>query len=184
MEALVTDRLLLEPLCAGHAEAMFAVLRDPALYHYLDYPPPPSVAHLRRVYARLAARQSPDGSQAWLNWMIVPHGQAPVGYVQATVLPHHAAWIAYVLARSQWGRGIATEATGAVLRHLRSDYGVERCLATVEAANHRSIRVLERLGFRAASPQQAAAHALADSERLFISNIDDTPGAPSVPRAY
>ena len=159
MDPLTTSRLLLEPLVAGHAEAMYEVLRDPELYAYLDYGPPPSVEHLRGVYAQLESRVSPDGSELWLNWVVRLRGGAPAGFVQATVAGADA-WVAYVLAREHWGRGFAAEATEAVIDHLRSTCGVARFLATTEAPNERSIRVLLRLGFRAATEAEAQEHEL------------------------
>ncbi len=168
MQVVTTGDLVLEPLVVAHAEAMFDVLNDPVLYRYLDYPGPPSLTHLRGVYERLQARTSPDGSQQWLNWVIRPHGQAPIGYVQATVTAHRSAWIAYVLATGHWGRGHATQAVRAMLEHLAAAYGVRRCLATVEAANGRSIRLLERLGFRRATEAELRDHDLSRTEYLFV----------------
>lgn len=168
MHELTTGDLVLEPLVVGHAEAMFEVLNDPALYRHLDDPPPPSVAHLRGVYARLEGRRSPDGRELWLNWVVRPQGQPPIGYVQATVLPNQTAWVAYVFSSKHWGRGYATQATRAVVAHLASAYGVVRYLATVEAQNQPSIRLLGRLGFRAATEQEAGGHSLTPTERLFV----------------
>jgi [ribosomal protein S5]-alanine N-acetyltransferase len=166
MRALTTVRLQLDPLVAGDAEPMFELLRDPEIYEYLDYGPPPSLEYLRGVYEELEARVSPDGSQLWLNWVIRPRGDAPAGFVQATVSGADA-WIAYVLGRASWGRGYASEAARAVIEHLRAACGVTRFLATAEAENVRSIRLLERLGFRAVGGDEAAAHELTPSERLF-----------------
>ena len=53
--------MTLEPLVAGHAEAMFEVLPEPELYTYLDYAPPPSLDHLRGVYAELEHGFRPTG---------------------------------------------------------------------------------------------------------------------------
>src|SRR5207248_11438302 len=50
---------------------MFSVLGDPLIYTYLDFPPPPSLEHLSRVYAQLETRRSPDGTEEWLNWIVV-----------------------------------------------------------------------------------------------------------------
>ena len=168
MQALVAGELVLEPLLASHAEAMFEVLRDPQLYRYLDHPPPPSVEHLRAVYAGVEKRLSPDGSQVWLNWVVRRPGQSPIGYVQATVLPNHTAWVGYVFSMQHGGRGHATLAVQAMLEHLTLGVGVRCFLASVEAANLRSVRLLERLAFREALGQERAGHELSQSERLFV----------------
>lgn len=160
MQAITTARLVLEPLTAAHAEAMFEVLADLEIYRYLDYSPAPSVEHLRTVYSRLEARQSSDGSQVWLNWVVRPQQQAPIGYVQATIVSPNSAWIAYVLSSRQWGRGYAYEAALAMVERLASAYGVSRFLATVEAENGRSIRLLEGLAFRPATADETAGHEL------------------------
>ncbi|HKO67308.1 MAG TPA: hypothetical protein VJU53_05840, partial [Burkholderiaceae bacterium] len=76
MQTLVTPALTLEPLLASHAEEMFEVLSDEAIYQYLDYEAPVSADHLRTVYQRLEARRSPDGQQVWLNWVIRPLNRA------------------------------------------------------------------------------------------------------------
>jgi RimJ/RimL family protein N-acetyltransferase len=169
MHTLTTSELLLEPLVVGHAEAMFEVLSDPELHRYLDHPPPPSIEHLRGVYASVQTRMSPDGSQLWLNWIVRLPGQPPIGYVQATVASDGVAWVGYLFSKEHWGRGYATQATRAVLDHVASAHGVTRFLATVEARNHRSIRLLERLGFHEATEPELAGHELSPSERLFVS---------------
>ena len=167
MDTLMTARLLLEPLTRDHAAAMYEILRDPELYAYLDYGPPPSLDHLRGVYAQLEARVSPDGSELWLNWVVRPQDGAPVGFVQATVAGAEA-WVAYVLARASWGNGYAGEATQAMIDHLRSACGVTRFLATTEAENGQSIRLLERLGFRTATEAETREHELSATELLFV----------------
>jgi len=172
MDALTTGRLLLEPLVAGHAEAMYEALREPELYKYLDHGPPPSVEHLRGVYAQLESRVSPDGSQLWLNWVVRVRGGEPAGFVQATVAGADA-WVAYVLARKHWGLGFATEAMQAMIGYLRSACGVTRFLATTEALNEWSIRLLLRLSFRAATEAEIQEHEPSATERLFVLSAVD-----------
>ncbi len=46
------------------------------------------------------------------------------------------------------GQGFATESAAAVLAYGVRSLGLERIVAIVSAANHRSIRVLERIGMR------------------------------------
>jgi ribosomal-protein-alanine N-acetyltransferase len=171
MQTIVTPTLTLEPLLASHADAMFELLSDQAIYQYLDYAPPASAEYLRGVYARLEARRSPDGSEAWLNWVIRPRDQPLVGYVQATVAHNRSAHVAYVLASKYWGHGYAQLAVAAMLEHLASTYDVGRCLATVEVENQRSIRLLERLGFHPVAAHDLHGHQLSTTERRFVRSL-------------
>jgi len=167
METLRTTALVLEPLTAAHAESMYPLLSEPELYRHLDYGPPPSVEHVRGVYAQLERRAPPDGSEIWLNWIICLGGRNPIGFVQATVVSPHTAWVSYLLGRSHWGHGHARAATGAMLEHLSKKYGAVEFLATVENANTRSIVLLERLSFRQATAEEVAPHDLSGTELLF-----------------
>ena len=69
MRLIKTSNLTLEPQIAAHAEEMFAVLGDPAIYLY-ENEPPPSLEWLRDRFTRLETRRSPDGNEQWLNWVI------------------------------------------------------------------------------------------------------------------
>ena len=73
-----------------------------------------------------------------------------------------------LLASRHWGQGHAHAAMQAMLGHLGQACGVGLYMATVEAGNQRSIRLLERLGFHGASAQEAEGHELSATERLFL----------------
>lgn len=158
--------LRLEPQTAAHAEAMFAVLSDPAIYAH-ENNPPPSIEWLRARFARLESRQSPDGREQWLNWVIRLPSAGPIGYVQATVHGDASATIAYVLASAHWGQGLACRAVDAMIAELAVQHGVTRLRAVLRAGNLRSLRLLGRLGFSRASPEQHAAHRVEAGELLM-----------------
>jgi ribosomal-protein-alanine N-acetyltransferase len=171
VHSLRTARLGLEPQRAIHAGEMFRVLRDPAIYRY-ENQPPPSELWLRDRYARLEGRRSPDGRERWLNWVmrLEPHGL--IGYVQATTHPGRRAAIGYEMASAWWGQGLASEAVAAMLGELAASYGVDEVYAIHKAANSRSARLLERLGFEAAAPKVVAAAAIGLDERLVVRRLD------------
>jgi len=155
MRALSGDGLVLEPQVAAHADEMFVVLSDPAIYAF-ENAPPQSLEWLRARYTRLETRRSRDGSEQWLNWVIrLPDGHL-IGYVQATVRADGSAGIAYELASVYWGRGLATRAIGAMIDELVAHYGVRALDAIAVRRNQRSLRLLERLGFEIASAQRHA----------------------------
>lgn len=155
LRVVATERLVLEPQVSAHADEMFAVLGDPAIYEH-ENEPPPSLEWLRQRFARLESRRSADGRQQWLNWVVRLPSSGAIGYVQATVHADGRAEIAYVLASRHWGRGFAGEAVRAMLGELVAHHGVRAITAVLKRANHRSLRLLERLGFAPASPALAA----------------------------
>jgi RimJ/RimL family protein N-acetyltransferase len=160
---------------------MFELFVDPAIYRFLDYGPPPSVEHVRQVYARLERRVSPDGTEGWLNWIVRGAGGQALGVVQATLVAPSTAWVAYVLASRHWRQGHGLAATRAMIDHLQSAYGATRFMATVEVANHASAALLRRLGFELVGADQAHPHELSATERLY--QMTRPPWPPALPLA-
>lgn len=156
LRAVTTSTLALEPQVAAHADAMFGVLSDPAIYEH-ENAPPPSIAWLRERYRKLETRRSPDGGEQWLNWVVrLPTGEL-AGYVQATVHADGRAAVAYELASRHWNRGLGRAAVEAMIGELVARHGARTLSAVLKRTNVRSRRLLERLDFAVASPE---AHAL------------------------
>lgn len=149
---LTSDRLLLEPLRVDHAEAMAPVLSDPDMYVFTGGAPP-TVDELRRRYARQVVGASADGSQRWLNWVVLRRtgresvGEA-VGFVQATVADANGApeaEVAWVIGTAHQGNGFAHEAAGLMTTWLRQQ-GVVLIFAHVHPDHGTSAGVAERIG--------------------------------------
>ena len=151
MRVITTAGLILEPQTRAHAEEMFVVLSDPAIYEY-ENRPPQSLEWLRERFTKLESRRSTDGTEQWLNWVIRLPSSELAGYVQATVHADRAA-IAYELSSGYWRRGLAQQAVQAMLTELGSHYHVSRVTAVLKPDNKRSRRLLERLGFEPAAPE-------------------------------
>ena len=123
---------------------MVSVLSDPSLYEFTGGTPP-TLEELTDRYARQAVGHSPDGTEQWLNWVVLLDS-TPVGYVQATVVGDSAE-IAWVISPSVQGRGLATEAAREMVELLTAA-GVRRLVAHVHPDHAASARVAERLGLR------------------------------------
>ncbi len=113
---LRTARLVLEPLRVDHAGAMVAVLSDLSLYDVVGGRPP-TRDELVTAYSGQVVGQAPDGSQGWLNWVVVETlTQQPVGYVQATVTQtaddELGAGVAWVVGAAWQGRGLPRRRRG------------------------------------------------------------------------
>lgn len=59
-----------------------------------------------------------------------------------------SAVIGYQLSKEYWGRGVMTNAVNTMLRWGFAELGLNRIEATTNPLNHRSARVLEKLGFQ------------------------------------
>lgn len=170
MRVIEAVRFTLEPQLAAHADEMFAVLSDPAIYDY-ENAPPQSLEWLRARFAKLESRRSPDAQEQWLNWVIRLPTSELIGYVQATVRPDVSAAIAYELASAYWGRGLASQAVEAMLRELQERYQVRSFSAVFKRENQRSRRLLERLGFLLASPEEHVKRQVDPGELLMYRRI-------------
>jgi RimJ/RimL family protein N-acetyltransferase len=146
---ITSRRLRAEPVEQRHAEAMTAVLNDARIYRFLSEDPP-TLAHLERHYEYLSGGKSPDGTQAWLTWIVLPRegSGAPVGLIQATVREPETVHIAYLLNPAHWRRGYAREMVTAMLDVVFERYQASRAIAEMDIRNEASIGLVESLGFR------------------------------------
>lgn len=147
-QLLETPRLILEPLVASHAAALYAALQVPELYTFIPQDPPPSPHGLEARYAALSTRRSSDGREEWLNWVMRQRAtDAYIGTVEVTVRADCTATLAYLVVPPFWRQGYATEACTRVLAHLFDVYRVSRVAAEIDTRNAASIHLAEALGF-------------------------------------
>ena len=170
MHVIETSALKLEPQVAGHAEEMFAILSDPALYRH-EGAPPPSLEWLRARFSKLELRASPQGDERWLNWVIRLPTSELIGFVQATVGPEGRAAVAYVLSSRHWGRGFARQAVQAMILELAEHYQVRHLSAVIKRNNLRSLLLVERLGFAVAASETRSDHGVHADEVLMQREI-------------
>jgi RimJ/RimL family protein N-acetyltransferase len=150
-DPLPTARLRLEPLADDEqvAAEMVAVLSDPTLYLHTGGEPP-DVVELRARYARQSRGASPDGREAWFNWIVRTRStDKAVGYVQVSLVHETgAADLAWFIGAPFQRRGYATEAARAVVEWLSTRPDVRRVTAHIARANIASQGVARRLDLK------------------------------------
>ena len=141
---LETERLILRRFTPWDVEALLLIYSDEKTNRFLPWFPIRTKAEaerlLRERYLSAYERQEGYGYAVCLR-----EDDRPVGYVH--VSPGDSHDLGYGLRSDCWGRGIATEAAGAVLEQLRRD-GVPFVTATHDVENPRSGAVMRRLGMR------------------------------------
>jgi len=138
-----TPRLLLRPGFPEDAPALAAVMSDAAIARNLAVVPWPY--RLRDAEAFLASPRDP----ILPSLLIFERGAGAPQLVGSCGLgrrPSGAVEMGYWIARSHWGRGLATEACTALIEIART-LGLARLEASHFVDNPASARVLEKLGF-------------------------------------
>lgn len=143
---LETTRLRLRPLVPADLDAWLAMDLDPDVRRYLfPHDPPTPEAHRAVLHHQLVTGWPAEGGVWTVEWKETPGflGWCGLFPLEDTGLIE----IGYRYIRAVWGRGVATEAGGAVLDHGFSGFGFDPIVAVCHPQNHASRRVLEKLGF-------------------------------------
>lgn len=155
---LETSRLRLRPLAETDEADLVALDSDPEVMRYVGSPAGVKSPAETRERARLRIRETQRGDYEPLGfWRIEGrsrgefHGVGALIRMPAGADDHEGAVpdveVAYRLARSAWGLGIATEAAGALVAHALGPLALPRVVAVTYPENQASQRVLDKLGF-------------------------------------
>jgi RimJ/RimL family protein N-acetyltransferase len=146
MQMLATPRLRLRARTLDDVDAILAMDADADVRRFMGGPPQ-AQAHRAEVCANIVDGQ-PTHRRWAIEWRDRPGFLGQCGLSRCH-LPGCTA-LTWRLGRAHWGRGIASEAVGAVLRHAREDLGLSAFVAFIHADNAASQRVADKVGLRPA----------------------------------
>ena len=147
---LETPRLRLRPLASSDEADLIALDSDPEVMRYVGSPAGVKSPAETAERARLRIRETQRGDYEPLGfWRIEGRGDRAFHGVGALIrMPGgDDVEVAYRLARTAWGQGIASEAAGALVAHALGPLALPRVVAVTYPANQASQRVLDKLGF-------------------------------------
>ena len=147
---LETPRLRLRPLASSDEADLIALDSDPEVMRYVGSPAGVKSPTETAERARLRIRETQRGDYEPLGfWRIEGRGDRAFHGVGALIrMPDSDdVEVAYRLARSAWGQGIATEAAAALVAHALGPLALPRVVAVTYPENQASQRVLDKLGF-------------------------------------
>jgi RimJ/RimL family protein N-acetyltransferase len=144
-ESIVGAQLRLRRSTPADAQAVFDAAADAEVMRYMDWPAHRAVADAQAYLEGCAGRWA---AGVEYHWIIEPRAGGPLLGCMACRVKGHAADFGYFLARPAWGRGAATEAGALLVGWLERQPQVLRIWATTDIDNHRSAKVLQRLGLQ------------------------------------
>jgi [ribosomal protein S5]-alanine N-acetyltransferase len=145
---LETEHLTLRTWSLDDAEEGFKIWGDPEVMRYvMTGQPNANIEETRAWLGRMSAHHERHGFGFWAvvekqTGQLI--GSCGMGYQRDGGLPIE---FGYTLARSHWGRGLATEAAAACLQYAFEHLRLRELIARVDSRNVASQRVLEKIGF-------------------------------------
>lgn len=143
-----TDRLILRPWRLDEADRFYDMHRRAEVARWIGGRPMVDPAEATAMLERMRQQRAADSRFG--SWAVVERASGrPAGSVLLKPLPDGAGEIeiGWHLHPDSWGRGLATEAAGALLR-----YGFELGLSEIWAVTHldnaRSVQVCQKIGLR------------------------------------
>ena len=125
------SRIASDPVVMRHIGVGLPFTREETLFNLTNI----VNAFERRGYGRWALEKKDGGGL--IGYCGLAHGNDEIGVE-----------LVYLLARAEWGKGIATEAAAATLRYGFESLGFNSIAAVTRPDNWRSRRVMERLCMR------------------------------------
>ncbi|MFG6447446.1 GNAT family N-acetyltransferase [Roseateles sp. BYS180W] len=144
---LHTSRLVLRPLAASDAAAVFAIFSDAEVMRYWSSPPWTSMEQAQ-AFIESDLQGLASGQHLRLGMVRQADGEL-IGQcaIFGMVPSSRRAEMGYSLARHAWGCGYAVEALQALLGYGFESLNLNRIEADIDPRNTRSAKALARLGF-------------------------------------
>ncbi|MDZ4812016.1 MAG: GNAT family N-acetyltransferase [Pseudomonadota bacterium] len=165
MFLIETERLALRHLSIDDADMMFELLNEPSFIHNIGDRGVRS-GEQARAYIQNGPIASYQRHGFGLNRVALRDAGPAIGICGLLKREHlEHPDIGFALLPRFWSRGYALEAAQAVIAHARQHLGLQRILATTALDNSDSIRLLERIDFRAEGMIQSPGYD--EPSRLF-----------------
>jgi RimJ/RimL family protein N-acetyltransferase len=142
---VTTKRLKLRPFREEDADRLHEILSEEDILRYFPNPGTPPLDRIRNFIANQLKHWEEHGF-GW--WAVEPiHDGLLIGWNGLQYLPDtDEIEIGYLLSKSYWNRGLATEGAFAGLEFAFGKLGLKQVVAIVHPENKASQRVIEKLG--------------------------------------
>jgi len=148
-----TERLLFAPWTEADWLALKPIATDPEVMRYISGGQPWPDDRIQEFVRRQIDGLRLHGYRMWQ--LLEASGGGMIGFCGLQPLAGTGdVEIGWWLARSHWGRGLATEAARAVLRDGFERAGLARIVAIAQPQNRASIRVMEKLSMQYEKPMK------------------------------
>jgi RimJ/RimL family protein N-acetyltransferase len=145
---LQTDRLILRPWALEDAGALLSILQEEEMLRYMPpSPTPPDLGRVQRYIQRHLVQWHTRGYGHWAVVYREGKEKEVLGWTGLEYLSDlQEIEVAYLLRRSAWGKGLATEAVQAAVQFGFEQIRLDKIIGLVHPENIASARVLQKCG--------------------------------------
>ncbi len=150
MTEIETTRLLLRQLKRSDLDALAQIYQEQDVIRYRLHSAPASRKQTLQLLQQMLTHweQYRFGRWAWIEKAT----RSLIGHGGLERLDESSVEVNYLVAKSFWGRGLATEAAQSILNYGFEELNLERLVAIAHPANVPSRRVMEKLGMKCEKP--------------------------------
>jgi ribosomal-protein-alanine N-acetyltransferase len=164
-----TDRLIIRSVRETDFEPLATLWADPAVTRYMGGP-----RNYEEVLKILREDAQVDPQPAFDLWPVVEKETGLMvgtgGILEKDIDGRNQYEIIYVLAKSAWGKGFATELASSLKDYAFNELGLKRVTALIDPDNLKSERVATKIGLRY---EKDTIRPNGKRMRLFTLNIED-----------
>ena len=145
---LQTSRLTLRPMTITDAQSLHAIMSDAEVMAFWDMSEIEDIELTIEILKSQLADMKAKKSSYWA--MTRTEDGLFVGCCDLSEIDrwHHRAEVGFIVSKAFWGDGYAQEAMEAVVDHAAQAMKLRRLTARTHLGNFRSVKLLEKLGFR------------------------------------
>ena len=164
-----TDRLIIKSNQEVDMEPLAALWADPDVTCYMGGP-----RNYEEILKILREDAQANPQPAFDLWPVIEKGTGQIigtgGILDKDIDGSNQYEIIYVLAKSAWGKGFATELASSLKDYAFAELGLKRVTALIDPDNLKSERVATKIGLRY---EKDTLRPNGNTMRLFALNIED-----------
>lgn len=170
---IITPRITLRALKHSDAKDLFECCRQPEVSEYAEWEPHLSVNDTKGYISWVLSKYKKNQGAVW--GIVQAQSQKLIGTCSYTFIDknYKTAEIGYCISKDFWGKGYGTEAAGALLWYGFKIIGFQRLQARFIPENHRSKRVLEKIGMECEGLLKKAIYCKGQPHDLMLYAITD-----------
>jgi len=140
-----TERLVLRDFLQEDLHAIHEYASDPLVVKYMTFGPN-TLEDTQNFLNRAMGKQGADPRTDYELAVVMKSEGRLIGGCRLNKVSEIEAHLGYIVNRSYWGKGYATEAARSMVEFAFGELGLHRVYADVHPDNAGSVRVLEKLG--------------------------------------